>query len=74
MKTQVVAYYPVATNVVVVIYDIVYGIDDKIKFAWNIGEKVKKLSYSKIRNDKEGRSYFNSYNHKIYLDECLRNR
>ena len=61
------SYYPVTADVLVVIYDI----DDKIKFSWDVCEKVKKTRYSKIQYDKEGRSYFKSYNHKIYLDECM---
>ena len=65
-------YYPVAADVLVVIYDVIYGIDDKIKFSWNVYGKVKKTRYSKIRYEKEGRSYFKSYNLKIYLDECIR--
>ena len=39
---------------------------------WNICDKVKKTRYSKIRQEKEGHSYFKSYNYRIYLDECMR--
>ena len=66
------SYYPVATNVCIIIYDVIYDIEDKIKFSWNICDKVKKTRYPKIRYEKEGRSYFKSYNRKIYLDECMR--
>ena len=66
------SYYPVTADVLVVIYDVIYGIDDKIKFSWDVCGKVKKTRYSKIQYDKEGRSYFKSYNLKIYLDECMR--
>ena len=66
-------YYPVTTNIHIIIYDVIYCIDDKIKFSWNICGKVKKTRYSKIRHEKDGRSYFKSYNLKIYLDECVRN-
>ena len=65
-------YYPVTADVCIIIYDVIYDIEDKIKFSWNICGKVKKTRYSKIQHDKEGRSYFKSYNHKIYLDECMR--
>ena len=65
-------YYPVTADVCIIIYDVIYDIEDKIKFSWNIRGKVKKAKYSKIRYDKEGRSYFKSYNRKIYLDECMR--
>ena len=71
-QLEVKAYYPVTMDINIVIYDVIYGIDDKIKFAWNVCGKVKKPCYSKIRVDKEGRMYFNSYNKKIYVDECLR--
>ena len=57
-------YYPVTAEA--------YDIDDKIKFSWNICGKVQKTRYSKIRHEKEGRSYFKSYNLKIYLDRCMR--
>ena len=64
-------YYPVTADVCIIIYDVIYDIEDKIKFSWNICGKVKKTRYSKIQHDKEGRSYFKSYNRKIYLDECM---
>ena len=48
------------------------AIEDKIKFSWNICGKVQKTRYSKIQYEKEGRSYFKSYNLKIYLDRCMR--
>ena len=70
-KLDIKAYYPVTTNIHIIIYDVIYDIEDKIKFSWNICGKVKKTRYSKIQHDKEGRSYFKSYNHKIYLDECM---
>ena len=66
------SYYPVTANVCIIICDVIYDIDDKIKFSWSICGKVKKTRYSKIRYEKEGRSYFKSYNFKIYLDECIR--
>ena len=71
-KLDIKAYYPVTTNIHIIIYDVIYDIDDKIKFSWNICGKVQKTRYSKIQYDKEGRSYFKSYNRKIYLDECMR--
>ena len=71
-KLDIKAYYPVNASIKIVIYDVIYDIEDKIKFSWDICGKVKKARYSKIRYEKEGRSYFKSYNHKIYLDECMR--
>lgn len=65
-------YYLVTTNVRIIIYDVIYDIDDKIKFSWDFCGRVQKTRYSKIQYDKEGRSYFKSYNHKIYLDRCMR--
>lgn len=69
---MIMAYYPITTDVCVIIYDVIYDIDDKIKFAWIVCDEVKKTRYSKIRYDKEGRSYFKSCNRKIYLDSCAR--
>ena len=71
-KLDIKAYYSVTTNIHIIIYDVIYDIDDKIKFSWNICGKVRKARCSKIRHEKEGRSYFKSYNLKIYLDECIR--
>ncbi len=71
-KLDIKAYYPVNAGIEIVIYDVIYDIEDKIKFSWNIQGKVKKTRYSKIRYEKEGRSYFKSYNLKIYLDEVIR--
>ena len=65
-------YYPVTADVCIIIYDVIYDIEDKIKFSWNICGKVSKARCSKIQYDKKGRSYFKSYNLKIYLDECIR--
>ena len=70
-QLEVKGYYPVTMGSSIVIYDVVHDIDDKIKFAWNICGKVKKVHYSKVRYEKEGRSYFKTYNKKIYIDECL---
>ena len=71
-KLDIKAYYPVTAEAVVVIYDVIDDIEDKIKFSWNICGKVQKTRYSKIWHEKEGRSYFKSYNLKIYLDRCMR--
>ena len=65
-------YCPVTIDTLIVIYDAIYDIEDKIKFSWNVCGKVKKTRYSKIQYEKDGRSYFKSYNLKIYLDECIR--
>lgn len=66
------AYYPLSADVCIIIYDVIYDIDDKIKFAWIVCDKIEKTRYSKIRNDKDGRCYFKSGNRKIYLDTCVR--
>lgn len=69
---MIMAYYPITTDVCIIIYDVIYDIDDKIKFAWDVCGEVKKTRYSKIRQEKDGRNYFKSCNRKIYLDECVR--
>ena len=33
-------YHPVTAEAIVVIYDVIYDIEDKIKFSWNICGKV----------------------------------
>ena len=55
----------------IAIFDIVYGIEDKVKFAYHNGEKFSKLTTSIIRYDKEGQHYFNSGRQKYYLNEFI---
>ena len=55
----------------IAILDIVYGINDKVKFAYHNGEKYGRLSTSTIRTDEEGQPYFNSGKCKYYLNEFI---
>ena len=56
----------------IAIFDIVYGIEDKVKFAYHNGEKFSKLTTSVIRYDKEGQPYFNSGKCKYYLHDFIK--
>ena len=55
----------------IVIFNIVHGIEDKVKFAYHNGEKFNKLTTSTIRTDEEGQPYFNSGRQKYYLNEFI---
>ena len=52
-KLDIKAYYSVTTNIHIIIYDVIYDIEDKIKFSWNICGKVRKARCSKIQYDKK---------------------
>ena len=56
----------------IVIFNIIHGIEDKVKFAYHNGEKFSKLTTSIIRYDKEGQHYFNSGKCKYYLNEFIK--
>ena len=53
----------------IVIFNIEYGIEDKVKFAYHDGEKFSKLTTAIIRTDSKGQPYFNSGRQKYYLNE-----
>ncbi len=53
----------------VVIQNIEYGIDDKIKWTYY---NLSKLNTSRVRYEENGESYFIAYKNKIYLSQCLR--
>lgn len=56
----------------IAIFDVVHGIDDKIKFAYHNGEEFGRTSTAKIRYNKEGDAYFNSGRQKYYLNEFIK--
>ena len=55
----------------IAIFEIIYGIDDKVKFAWHNGDKFGRVSTSIIRTDKKGDAYFISGRQKYYLSEFI---
>ena len=55
----------------IAIFNIVYGIEDKVKFSYFTGEKFSKLTTSTIRTDSEGQPYFYSGRQKYYLNEFI---
>ena len=68
---------PIATYTIcniggIEIYDIEYGIDDRVYFAWIWTDKQSKKCYAKIRFNQAGRAYFITRKYKIFLDECIR--
>ena len=69
---MIIAIYSVSADVGIEIINIIYDIDDKIQFTWNVCGIRKKQRCSKIRYDADGKAYFNSCGRKIYLDECIR--
>ena len=55
----------------IVLFDIIHGINDKVKFAYHNGETYSRLTTSTIRTDSGGQHYFNSGKCKYYLNEFI---
>lgn len=51
------------------VYDIEYGIDDVVVWGWSNDPRVHR---SKVRTDRDGRSYFMAGKMKMYFDEIMR--
>lgn len=62
-----IASYCLSNNSSINIYEIVYGIDDLIKWSLN----NRKINTSKIRYN-DGNDYFIAYGRKIPLNECMK--
>ena len=71
MNNKPIAVYPMNNCGGIAIYEIIYGIEDKVCYTWQFMEKESKKCYAIIREDENGRLYFNK-KHKIYLDECIK--
>ena len=56
----------------IAIFNIIHGIEDKVKFSYFTGEKYSKLTTSTIRTDSKGQPYFNSGKQKYYLSEFIK--
>ena len=56
----------------IAIFEVIYGIEDKIKFAYHNGEKFGRIATAKIRYNKEGDPYFISGKQKYYLSEFIK--
>ena len=54
------------------IYNIIYGINEKVVWKHTTEEKSKKPHISNIYTTIKGRNYFKAFNRRIFLDECLR--
>lgn len=56
----------------VAILGIEYGIDDKIKWAWeDTGAGLGRVNTSKVKTDDAGESYFIAGGQRVPLAECL---
>ena len=71
MNNNPIAVYTMFNCGGIAIYEIIYGIEDKVCYTWICGDKESKKCYAIIREDENGRLYFNK-KHKIYLDECIK--
>lgn len=56
----------------IAIIDYIYGIEDKVKFAYFTCDDVGRTSTSIIKTDNDGRHYFISGKRKYYLNEFIR--
>ena len=74
MKTKnVIARYAFYAFGGVAILGIEYGIDDRIKWAWeDTITGLGRVNTSKVRTDDAGESYFIAGGHRVPLAECIR--
>lgn len=68
------AYYNITVYITLFIREIIHDCEDYVKFYISNNEsgKCTRLRKSKIRQDKDDRSYFITGKTKIYLDECMK--
>lgn len=66
---KAIAVYPVSAFGCIKIYDINYGINDSIVWAW--GDDAKTWESALVVDD-DGRSYFMAGGCTVYLNECTR--
>ena len=73
MKTKnVIARYAFYAFGGVAILGIEYGIEDKIKWAWeDTSTGLGRVNTSKVRTSTNGESYFIAGGHRVPLAECL---
>ena len=74
MKTKnVIARYAFYAFGGVAILGIEYGIDDRIKWAWeDTSTGLGRVNTSKVRTSINGESYFIAGGHRVPLAECLK--
>lgn len=74
MKTKnVIARYAFYAFGGVAILGIEYGIDDRIKWAWeDTGTGLGRVNTSKARISTDGESYFIAGGHRVPVAECLK--
>ena len=74
MKTKnVIARYAFYAFGGVTILDIKYGIDDRVKWAWEDTDTgLGRVNTSKVRTNNAGNDYFIAGGHHVPLNECIR--
>ena len=72
MNKKVIATYGLSNTSGIAILNIVYGIEDKVKFSYHNGEKFGRTSTAKIRYNEEGSSFFISGKKRYYLNEFIK--
>ena len=71
MNKKIIATYGLSNTGGIAILDFIYGIEDKVKFAYFSDEKYSRVSTSIIRTDSEGQHYFNSGKCKYFLSDFI---
>ena len=69
---QAIAYYSLTAFDGIEILDVIHDTDDYIKFRWSHNGETDKPHRAKVKYNREGRAYFNTYKLSIPLDECIR--
>lgn len=70
------AYFPIALDSCLLIYDIEHGIDDQVLFSVKTGSDLSRIRKSVVRYNSRGEAYFRAgpgYGYtRIYFSDCLR--
>lgn len=67
-----IAYYGVLYGLSIEIIDIEYGINDKVKWRYNVSGEAGRVITSVIKADKADQFYFNAGGSRVYMDQCIR--
>ena len=69
---KILATMGLCNTVGIAILDFIYGIVDKVKFAYFTCDEVYRTSTAIIRTDNDGQHYFISGKHKYFLKEFIK--
>ena len=72
VNNKPVAVMGICNTCSIVIFDIIYDINDYVISAFSDGENYSHKRKTRIFYDNNGMSYFNRYGVKYYLDEFIR--